>query len=709
MSTMTGRRIDPRRRWRGGQVLVILLLAMTLLAGLVFYVYNVGHHVNRGVDVQNAADAAAVSAATWLARSMNIVAMNNVASVRVLNMVPILDAIPQAADISLREATAWEKGLADQIGRGVPTSYLADGLESLRERMEWQRDVLAEIDAKLGLNASTPMSSFTMWDASEDGLGGTLPHGQIWKTALMLQDFSEATVAGAGLLAQGAAVRFGETNDMDAAFVAPVIPIVPAMHGEWSDFQPPLQGKLFVDNDGATAQNSGGKGGAVPDAEYPHRLGPWARLFEWRDYKQRVFGRREELPPAAPRRAIKVRSGSGNVSIGGRRVGSSAIQTGRGASSGRRWRWIREGSEVYGYEAYGPYNWAWRGRHKGIDIAEFAREHIVDVTFDDRWRDLSDDKLGYMFNPPGQLKQIHDPDWYTDYPTCKEMAEETLQVEQPDGTMVERKKYDVNRTMFYLVEIVSSVPESSPGWLRGGTYRTNGDEPIAIWVGGWEDPAEWEDDGVQRAGSYVWKDAFTYETTEDPEIGIHYNPANPDDFRTVYVVQWYVFGGIDVGEKKDVRNPFNWASNNDPPVPIVFDDAARANYTPHPDFVSEFGEELGTDPGTRRVDFALLGVARLEAYAPIWPSRFSNANPLDSIVKIAQAKVLNNRSWDLWTQDWQAQLTRVRGWGQWVDRLHDGAAEAQYTGGLVAPEEVERIRDYMWNLGERMAEDYLTH
>jgi len=710
MSAMTGRKIDPRRRRRrGGQVLVLLLLAMTLMAGLVFYVYNVGHHVNRGVDVQNAADASAVAAAAWMARSMNVVAMNNVASVRVINMVPVLDAIPQAADISLREAVAWEQGLSDQLGRGLPTSYLREGIESLRDRMIYQRDILAEIDTRLGLHAGKPMSAFTMWDASEDGLDGTLPHGEIWKTAQVLQDFSEAVASGAGMLAQSAAVHFGEDNGMDAAFVAPVMPVLPAVHGEWSDFEPALKGKLVVDNDGAAFRTSGGRGGAIPDVEYPHRLGPWARLFEWRDYKQRVFGRREELPPRDPQRAIKVRAGSGNVSLGGRRSGSSAIQTGRGASSGERWRFIRTGAEVYGYETYGPYHWAWRGRHKGIDIAEFAREEIVDVTFAQRWRELSDDKLGYMFNPPGKLKQIHDPEWHTDYPECRQMAEEVVDVPQPDGSVKQQKKHDVERTMFYLVEIVSSVPESSPGWLRSGTYRTNGDEPIAIWVRGWEDPADWEENGVLRAGSYVWKDTFTYETTEDPDIGIQYNPSNPDDFRTVYVVQWYVFGGIDVGEKKDVRNPFNWASSSDPPVPIVFDESVRANYAPHPDFVSEFGEELGTAPGTRRTDFAMMGVARLEAHAPVWPTRFSNANPTDSIIKVAQAKVFNNRSWDLWTQDWQAQLTRIRGWDEWVDRLHLGASQAEATGGLVLPEEVERIRDYMWNLGGPMAEDYLTH
>ena len=69
---------------RKGQVLVITLLAMTLLVGLIFYVYNVGDQVNRRMAMQNAADAVAVSGAGWMGRSMNLLAMNNVTQSRMI-------------------------------------------------------------------------------------------------------------------------------------------------------------------------------------------------------------------------------------------------------------------------------------------------------------------------------------------------------------------------------------------------------------------------------------------------------------------------------------------------------------------------------------------------------------------------------------------------------------------------------------------------
>ena len=51
---------------RAGQVLVITLLAIAVLAGLVFYVLNVGEQLNRRINLQNAADSAAISGAGWM-------------------------------------------------------------------------------------------------------------------------------------------------------------------------------------------------------------------------------------------------------------------------------------------------------------------------------------------------------------------------------------------------------------------------------------------------------------------------------------------------------------------------------------------------------------------------------------------------------------------------------------------------------------------
>ncbi|MEM1099127.1 MAG: pilus assembly protein TadG-related protein, partial [Planctomycetota bacterium] len=65
-----------------GVVLVAALLALVLLASAVFFVFNVGTHIHRKIETQHAADAAAIAGAGWVARTMNLVAMNNVESAR---------------------------------------------------------------------------------------------------------------------------------------------------------------------------------------------------------------------------------------------------------------------------------------------------------------------------------------------------------------------------------------------------------------------------------------------------------------------------------------------------------------------------------------------------------------------------------------------------------------------------------------------------
>jgi hypothetical protein len=111
-----GRGIAPARG-RRGQILIVTLVAICLLAGLIFYVFNTGDQVNQRLEMQGAADATAISGAVWMARSMNVVAMDNVGMSKMLSLVPLLDAQPLGTQMALEEVTAWEQCLAAQLQR----------------------------------------------------------------------------------------------------------------------------------------------------------------------------------------------------------------------------------------------------------------------------------------------------------------------------------------------------------------------------------------------------------------------------------------------------------------------------------------------------------------------------------------------------------------------------------------------------------------
>ena len=92
-------------RNRRGAVLIVTLVAVTLLVGLLFFVFNLGDQINRRVQQQNTADAVSMAGATWMARTMNLVAMGNVTTSRLIGLVAILDAMPVAAEMTVAEET----------------------------------------------------------------------------------------------------------------------------------------------------------------------------------------------------------------------------------------------------------------------------------------------------------------------------------------------------------------------------------------------------------------------------------------------------------------------------------------------------------------------------------------------------------------------------------------------------------------------------
>lgn len=648
-----------------GQVLVVVLLGMVLLGGMIFYVVNVGDQSNRRVEMQNAADSAAISGAAWMARSMNVIAMNNVAATRMLALVPILDAFPLSTKMGHEEVRAWVRCLEAQLERGVADSWLREGLESLKKRMARQRDVLAPMDDFFN-NGGYQVETMTFWGLR--GHRGGPPHGTLWQAAQSLDEMGQAAAISAPYLAQANAVRYGRSNQAETAFVVPILPELPARRTTYADFSGPV------------------RRGLIPDRAPPHRLGPYDRLYKWRNYRYHNITQRGQLIPGKPGHG-PIRNDSGNVNIAGRTSGRSA----RGQESRDHWSQEVIGRILLGYTVYGPFEWMRRRVH-GYAQGWWRRQgyndgELADTFFHEYHDKMARIKLGYMWGSQ-QLRKLHYPQWVVEYPTARALAQ------RPDVR--------VTWTMFYLVEIRSKHPKDHPAFMSPGTFQTNGDLPIALWVKGWEDPADW--DNTTQLSEWVWENRWQYETTEDWEIGItRQNDATGQPiWQQVYMVGQYVFGGIDVGGEVEIRNPANFLTRQDLPAPILMDTAV-GDYD-----VSQPHHDLGV----RRDVFTYLGVASQKNTARIWPRRFASGNPFGGILALAQAEIFNTRSWGLWTQDWKVKLVPVTGWGNWTERMGAGIADAPATNGMVDPEVVQRIQDYLWQLApvdEAMVNMMLQH
>jgi hypothetical protein len=711
------------------------LLGITLLVSLVFYVYNVGDRVNDRLALQNAADSAAVSGAGWIARSMNTTAMNNVASSRILGILPVLDAFPLASEITIHEIDTIADSLDAQTD--AVQALLAEinepglrisipGMRELSERLRAQVDIIRPFEEAIN-GGSFSMENVTYWRVP--GQSGAPPHGTIWRTARALEEYSLATLDSAGLLAQFNAGRFGKANEAQTAILIPVVPEIPYKEGVFDDFGPTIEGhvKVWGDDDGADGEmvRSGKNGGGIPDFAYFHRMGPWARMYPWR-HSQRtrvntgseVVNKRRKIPgtgtetrvwipPRPGRRSISVRGGKSPLPGSG----SSARQGSQGGrgNQGGRWETRTTGAQYEtvqvtvptykwvtdGYTTYGPMYWAMQ------KVSRYANKYLHDTKFGSYVDTIAKTKLGYMFPGKGPkiLKTIHYPNWMSNYEEVLELAE------VPETRFTE--------TILYYFDIASSVPETSADFLKPGTFRTNGSLAKMQRSGGWHDPATFDGHrpDANLVCNYIWKSTDSYETTEDTEIGIEYQggptdpttgePSNPV-FQKVYVVEYCMFGAADVGGEVEIGNPFNWSDGeyDELPAPLLINTD---------DFEDYDNENPDVNRGVRRSNFAFLALSKRQNDAPFWAKRFSGANPTESTITLAQAKVFNNTSWGLWTQEWQVQLTPVNRWADWTGRIENDLPQTSLTQGAVTETSLQEILEYMQALPPEMAEKFIEH
>ena len=171
-----------------------------------------------------------------------------------------------------------------------------------------------------------------------------------------------------------------------------------------------------------------------------------------------------------------------------------------------------------------------------------------------------------------------------------------------------------------------------------------------------------------------------------------------------------IFGGADFGTEEPIHNPANFDADemDTLPMPFLMDtrDGVYNVRTPHHD----------TDP-LRRKHFTYLGVARRSSWPSAWPQRFGSGNPSGRMVAVAQAELYNPTSWDLWTQDWRAQLVPVTQLPEWAGRMaaaletpvEGGGTEAGAVADIVVTEKLIEILEYLELFDESLSNQALRH
>jgi hypothetical protein len=83
----------------GGQISVLLVLGLIPLVFLIALIFNTAKQTSQKVQMQGAADAAAVSSGVWVARGMNLMVLNNNAMAEILSVMIVVRSLDQTLHI----------------------------------------------------------------------------------------------------------------------------------------------------------------------------------------------------------------------------------------------------------------------------------------------------------------------------------------------------------------------------------------------------------------------------------------------------------------------------------------------------------------------------------------------------------------------------------------------------------------------------------
>ncbi len=665
----------PRNR---GVVMVIALIAIVLIASLLFYVMNVGRSVQGRVVTQHTADAVAIGGAAQVARSMNTVAMNNVETARLIAAVSVLDSLPLAVDMSITDASEQELGdldavaqaVSSQINSGVIDPWFETMLRTMMDSSDSESVVseqryLRELD-DLFRNQPDMVKEMAWYIAPSGDMG------KMHQAMRSIDAHSRAVMLTLAESAQSAATRSAQANlgnddSGNAGLLLPAMPSIPWERGVFDDYERPVRFGLLPGQDERLVVDKVTKGFGQVDDEVTNR-GPWDAVFGWR---LRVPGRTQTMP------------GIDNAPVPNPPAGPQTA-----------------------YEPFGPETLLIRALFRSPYSQ--LRQHI--------W-DLYSIKANYLWSGR-TLGTVLDSNWEVDIDHDDERSSD-----RNSDYAYGLSRSDIRQTAFAIGEIKSRIANDPghPGrkgltWntIPGGPGRRS---PFVRYIGGWSDPRNGSPIRINprsikgsptwsKIQDHIWRLSAIYET--DPEgselggdlsIGLPPKQTGTDaDGNPTYAAQevhWEIdvmLIGVNVGGDIEVTNPWDGFDRNseDAPAPI---DLIHDQFFPD-------------DSTARRQFLTFLGVARKPSRPDFWPTRFNGNRAYPYNTAIAQAYIFNNHSWDLWTQTWQAQLEPVTRFDDWVDQA-DAAVSTSQTAN-VDPDEVAEMAEYLRSV-QTLAPVMLNH
>jgi hypothetical protein len=200
---------------------VLILFVLICFIGLTI---NVGHRVSKKIELQNAADAAAMSGAIWIARGLNLISILNVSMTEILAFIIFFEAIKKGNELIL---PIWTVNVA------VATALTAFPFTA------------SYGGAWLGRLTTISSSGFSEYTQLSQRIGshnqsGTIL-GNLWDLLDSIASAQRAIQNLPPAAALANAFDIGQKNGADTTLLLPVSFGLPVIEGEFSDLCQPTR------------------------------------------------------------------------------------------------------------------------------------------------------------------------------------------------------------------------------------------------------------------------------------------------------------------------------------------------------------------------------------------------------------------------------------------------------------------------------------
>lgn len=590
--------VKKNRHIRRGHAIVLTLLILLVTAAVAFGVLSIGRHARVKEMTHFSAQAGAESGASWIARSLNTVAMNNNAMARLIVQAGIIDGLPTAIGLYRNDLKAINVVLKHIQVKDLPRDWQAID-KGNPIAMGFDRFIRSNT---YELNATINTEKYLKQQLKDNDITAithVLPDPQsnqlgiIWQAINALDEINQTILENIEVQTQLSVLRGSilDTTARQTEASAMMLPtsqlMIPWKHGRFEDFAP-----IILEDHQFQLTNGYLEYAANPNIDQLRLL--TTLVPEKIKVPRNKAG---QCPLSKIRAYISMQ----NTSQNRQRKDMSSPELEKITQPAAR--------DLAVLNTIGTLLYRLKNQRIIKHIDTISKHHVSQLWPDDK----------------AQVQPIHDSQWITDSQKIFEIMDKNPQ--------------SIREIAFVTMQMKSAFAPADPKFRTDDSWvilDQKNDMALNVEYFTFSksmDPRSWDKLGIEQIHPRMWRESWTYPANSDRTINLKPLPANEKTKhpkQPVYRVDDYLLIGINVGKDLNLASPYNFASGMTKPAPILYvNDAAKSSDQIH------------------RTVVALNHVRALPWSTPVAPTE--TASPMIAPYDLLVENQDNN---SLWFQGW---------------------------------------------------------